>query len=390
MFLLSYAGYQLHIFFTEPYKTQTALEYSISDTEIVIALYVREEYVLSEQASATMMYPENDGKRVIKGTEIAYSYGDTQDILLQNEIQNIEKKSESLKTISTDNSVKISNTSLHNTQILAEITLLKDSCDNGILTEMDESVIELNKLLTERAVITGNCDNLSDTISMYENMINSLNPTVESSQRTYFSPEEGYFVADTDGLEDIYTPKTIENLTVEQIKATISSTEDMAESGSIGKIVTDHNWDIIIPIEEEDKYKYIQGSKLELDFLENDLYEIPSYVSEVIEDENGDFYAVLSCNYIYEDLISERFGEVRVHFLEYTGLRVETDSIRFLNDVKGVYIIRDMQIVFKPIVTVYEGNGFALVDTIYSEENTLRRFDEVITEGEDIYDGKTL
>ena len=64
-------------------------------------------------------------------------------------------------------------------------------------------------------------------------------------------------------------------------------------------------------------------------------------------------------------------------------------------EVQGVYVLYGSEVQFKEISIVYAGNDYVLCDssptdgTLFSGE-TISLYDQIITEGDDLYDGKVI
>ncbi len=90
-------------------------------------------------------------------------------------------------------------------------------------------------------------------------------------------------------------------------------------------------------------------------------------------------------------MIALRISSVQIRFRSISGLKVSTSALRFEGQTEGVYVLEANQVVFKPVEKLYENDmGFTLCTGVQDEESPLRQFDEVITEGVDLYDGKAV
>lgn len=102
---------------------------------------------------------------------------------------------------------------------------------------------------------------------------------------------------------------------------------------------------------------------------------------------------VFRSDYINPDVVTLRSTQADVSFNSISGLRVSTDALRFQGLERGVYIVQGEVMVFRPVNILYEGSGFVLVENVTDEQqygNSVKLFDEVITEGWQLYNGKSI
>ncbi len=59
------------------------------------------------------------------------------------------------------------------------------------------------------------------------------------------------------------------------------------------------------------------------------------------------------------------------------------------NDERGVFIVRGDSLVFKKVNVVYWGEGYVICSQ-ETDDDYLKLYDEIVTEGKDLYDGKVI
>lgn len=80
---------------------------------------------------------------------------------------------------------------------------------------------------------------------------------------------------------------------------------------------------------------------------------------------------------------------MRIILKEYSGLVVNTEAVRIVDDVKGVYVDNGYMIKFKPIEVIYTGDGYMLCK-VSEDKSGLVLYDEVVIGGRNLYDGKIV
>jgi len=73
----------------------------------------------------------------------------------------------------------------------------------------------------------------------------------------------------------------------------------------------------------------------------------------------------------------------------FTGIKVSDQFIHIVNGVKGVYVRKGNKVVFKKLDSIFSSSGYT-VSAIKDDSDYLQIYDEVIENGDDIYDGKVI
>ena len=121
---------------------------------------------------------------------------------------------------------------------------------------------------------------------------------------------------------------------------------------------------------------------------------------------------ILECNYMSKELSEARNEPIEIGMGTYTGLRVSkkaihddyTEKITYDDNnnkktetkkVQGVYVLYGSEVQFKEISIVYSGKDYVLCDPtpedgVLFSDDTISLYDQVILEGDDLYDGKVI
>ncbi len=121
---------------------------------------------------------------------------------------------------------------------------------------------------------------------------------------------------------------------------------------------------------------------------------------------------ILKCDYMDIDLIEARQEPIEVGLGTYSGLRVSKKAIhddyveKITYDdknnekvekkkVQGVYVLYGSEVQFKQVSIIYANDDYVLCDPEPDEEDlfngvTISLYDQVILEGDDLYDGKII
>ena len=94
---------------------------------------------------------------------------------------------------------------------------------------------------------------------------------------------------------------------------------------------------------------------------------------------------VLRCNVMDEELANMRIEDIEIIFNSVTGFRVPANAVREVDGVKGVYILRSNSVTFREINIVWTSDEYVICN-----DDEIKLYDEIITKGKDLYDGKAI
>lgn len=392
LFLLIHVTFHSVNLDSNPYQTEVALTYSISDSAEASGVIVREEQVISGQASGGVVsYQQSDGTVVRKGSVIAEVYNSSNDISIRRQICALEEQIAALSKVSDARSAEYSSTETINRQINAEIDDYIALIHQGQVSDLSDSKAELLYLLSQKDVVMGEAESYASRITQLQTEVDSLNTRLSGSLVQYTSPEIGYFARMTDGYEAVLTPNSINTMTVEQLR-TFSREKVVFDNSNLGKIVTDHHWYYAAVLPAADAEKFILGDTVYLNFNMYNITQIPFTVKEVRTDESDPDHCMvlLSTSHMVPELLMVRNPSVQIDFTSYTGLRIPAKAKRYEGQQVGVYVQDGDVVRFKTINIIYENSEFILCGANPDLERPLEIYDQVIVEGTDLSDGKPV
>ena len=347
LFLLVYVSFHSVNLDSKPYETEVALTYTISDSVEATGVIVREEQIISGQASGGVVsYQQSDGTVVREGSVIAEVYSSSNDISIRRQIRALQEQITALEKVSDARSAEYS---------------------------------------------MGETESYADRISQLQSEVDSLTARLSGSLVQYTSPEIGYFARMTDGYESVLTPESIKTMTVDQIRG-FSQEKVVFDNSTLGKIVTDHHWYYAAVLPAADAQKFITGDTVYLNFNMYNITQIPFTVQEVRTDDSDPDHCMvlLSTSHMVPELLMVRNPSVQIDFTSYTGLRIPAKAKRYEGQQVGVYVLDGDVVRFKTINIIYENSEFILCGANSDLERPLEIYDQVIVEGTDLSDGKSV
>lgn len=163
-------------------------------------------------------------------------------------------------------------------------------------------------------------------LSMYEN-IDTLNQSNLGGMVSLCSVgKSGYVVYNTDGYE---------NLTAEEIHAElfeqsayernrINNNDLIEKNDVVGKLVTDENWSLVIPIEEERIEELEEAEYVKVKFIKTQETSWGEVTIHRLEDGN---YAQLSFTNSCKTFCTDRFVDIELIVDDQTGLKIPISAI---------------------------------------------------------------
>lgn len=391
--ILGWVGYHIYNYYNNPLEIETAFEYTISHTLEAAGIAVREEQVIDQAVSGVNNFLFEDGARVTVGEPVALFYASAGADRYYKQLAELRSEIDMLEQAQDKTVNNFSNTELINRDIRAQLGLLTEMTGTGDYAELGQVKTGLQSLLNRRLVATGKAEDFSLRIAELRREADALeNREQAQSAVVAHAPVTGYFVKAVDGYERRITPDMLDGYEMEDYRRLLSEPVNAPGTEVAGKIVTSHSWIFAAMVSEYDRESIWAGQEVRLEFPWI-ATTIPSVIQDVVADgESEDAVLLLRCDRISDDLINIRKGEVKIHFDNYTGLRIDTAMIRFQGDVRGVYILEDNQARFRAIDIVYEGVNFVLSAQGTVREDgikTVRLYDQLI-DGMDLYDGKLI
>lgn len=319
LFLIVYVSFHSVNLDSQPYQTEVALTYTISDSVEASGVIIREEQLISGQASGGVVsYQQSDGTVVREGSVIAEVYSSSSDISIRRQIRALEEQITALQKVSDARSAEYSSTETVNRQINSEIDDYIALVHQGQISSISENKNELLYLLSQKDVIMGETESYESRITQLQSEVDSLTSQLSGSLVQYTSPEIGYFARMTDGYESVLTPDSIETMTVEQIR-NFSQEKVVFDNSTLGKIVTDHHWYYAAVLPKSDSEKFIVGDTVYLNFNMYNITQIPFTVEEVRTDDSDpdNCMVLMSTSHMVPELLMvlQPFGSDRLHLL---------------------------------------------------------------------------
>lgn len=331
IFIICFA-YNIIALFINPTDTFMIENGKISVSEETIGYVIRDEKLFQgENYKNGISQIKTEGQRVAKGDPIFRYYTNNEENLTQ-KIAELDLQIQD--ALDQNNNIYSSDIASLDRQI--EDKLSKVSSANK-LSDVKEYKKEINDALTKKAKLTGELSPSGSYIkeliskrSKYEEQLNSGSEYIEATV-------SGMVSYKVDGLEEVLTPKSFENITEEYLSSLKLKTGEMIPSSNeSAKIVNNYYCYIATILKSDEANSAELNDNVQLVLSTGD--EIKASIDYIAEQESGSKLIIFKITNCVDKLINYRKMSFEIVWWNANGLKVPNSSI-VERDGKN-YIIR--------------------------------------------------
>lgn len=382
------------VFFTggETLRTETAYAYDMTEDIPFEGVYLRNESVVYSAGTGVLSYEHEDSSKVGKSSIVAYRYKNEGDIDLRRRIEELNDQIDVLtdaqKLVGTDNSQLETITS----QINSVHSSLVDCIISGDYDSADEYENQMLEALCKREIAKGESAGYSEKIDALSQRKTELQTRLSGDVQSIYANDTGYFVSGVDGYEDKLSFDDGETLTADRIEDIIRNPDVSGGGGNaIGKLIADYRWRAAAVLNTEQLFGIYEGSTVTLRVGSQNV-QLEAIVTSISDTGRGDGTAVyvFECDRLTSAVVEGRTAHFKLVVNSYGGLRVSRGAIRYdENEERGVFVVRGSSLAFKKINVIYWGEDYVICSQ-EDGDDYLKLYDEIVTEGKDLYDGKVI
>ena len=411
--ILAYVGYQILHLVNPPNTYETVLTATVEDKVEADGVLLFEETVIP--GSGDLGYLVEDGARVSAGTVVAEVYTNSGQSALRAALDGLNEQIE-LSSTQVDTMIQERTTALYD---------LLDAADRGAPAAMDEGreayLLAQNKIL----VVTGEASDFASQIAALQAEAAQLQSQL-GAPAAVTAPLTGYFVRSASTRQLTQPAEAILAMDPASLRSALDTGLDAALTGCAGKMVSGFSWRYcgVCTAEEGRKLLRADGTPLtstvHIRFPGQTDEALPAKLDEVTIDEAAGLARfVLTCDSVTGDVLRLGQAEAEVIVSETTGLRVPAAAVHYVleseaasseageadsavpageNYIPGVYVKFGNLARFCRIDPVDDAHPLVTDGTyiIVPPKGTagsvseVRLYDQVIVEGQNLYDGKLL
>ncbi len=387
--LCAFIVYQVYIFNASPVTTQMALASDVYKTVDTMIYAIREEAPLSVQSGGYVISLCGSGEKIAKGDPVfavfsdedaARAYASYSD--LTKEIEYYQKLSGSTVSQYTDFDKLASDADQAVMDYAAAVY-------SGDLQFAQQQALDVREKITARQNASGITFDYAQMISSLESQRQSLLATAGRYQ-TIVSEQSGYYIPSCDGYEGLVSYADAAQMKVRDIEQALSLQPKDVSVGDAGKLIRYFDWYFVCNIDVQYMSDLKVGQIKQIHLPYSTAGDFDAEVYQINDTVDGKTAVVFHVKDMSPDLATLRVEYASIRLEAYSGYRVPNEAIRTVDGEKGVYILRDNLISFRKIDIIYAADDFSIVGNVDNKDGYIKLYDEVITEGTDLYNGKLI
>lgn len=370
--------------------TETAYAYTHTKEIEFDGVFLRDESVVYNTSNGVLSYECDDGAKVGRSSVVARRYNNESDIEYRRRIEELNAQitvlEEAQVLMGTDNSQLDSITSQISEQHSAIMDCLidedyrgADTLKNGLLGALCKR--EITRSDTEIGY--------ADKINEYKAEVARLEQRISGDETKVYAGDSGFFVSNADGYEGKLNFDDADDLSASKIREIIEKPQLPVASGTVGKLIAEYEWRAAGIVDSKSLEGYYEGRVVELR-IGSSADTVEAVISSVTPANDGQSVYVFECDRLTKESVSGRVAPIKIVLDTYGGIRVPRNSIRFNDaDETGVYVLKGKTLVFRKINVIYWDKDYVICSK-ESADDYLKLYDEIVTEGKDLYEGKSV
>lgn len=372
----------------KPISTESAAYYTAADGLNITGLIIRNETLVKSQSGGVMHFIASDGSRVAKDGVIANIYDNESASITLTNIDSVNTKIADIEEMLSYNDLEAADLDMINSRVQKSLDSMIVSVAGGNFNNYSECRENLLSSLNRRQIAMGETADFSSQLAALKSELASLSASLPAAKGTIKAEKSGYFVSKTDGYEQTLTADILDALTPEKLD---SVKAEQTPADVIGKIVSDYEWYIAAKVSINESLKYKEGDSLTIYTSVKSYPQMPVTVKKInISESSSSAVLLFECSDMNSELATMRTGPMTVVKKEYSGLKIPKSALRVVDSKRGVYVLTGMQIKFVEVNVLFSNDSYIICEKQTEDENVLRLYDEVVTRGKNLYDGKIV
>lgn len=388
LLLIIYVGYQGYCALYNPIRTTRASSGTYENLIKANIFALHNETVITSDKSGVIDYVRRDGESVAKGGEVAAIYKTEQDAANQRKIQSLNDQIELYQQMGNSTNASSIDIDVLSSEIKKSFLELSEAADSGEVSNIDTIKSDMLSLLNKKQLATGEVINFNTQIAKLQKQCLALSKKTNSQTGTISAPEAGYFVSSADGFENAYDYANAQSITASDVKKLLSA-KASATSDTAGKIISGYESYMVCVLSANDAYKLNVGGSVQLRFLLSSQPQLTVTVAAINKNSSG-VAVVFKCTTMTSALAVIRKQTVEIVSDSYTGIKVLDSYVHVINGVKGVFVRSGNIAEFKKLEPIYSAAGYTVSAIDTAKPDSLQVYDEIIENGDDLYDGEAI
>lgn len=371
---------QIYVGIKRSKESEDAVLFTCKNSISFTGVIVRDEKLIYSNVidKGVIDYTVDDGSRLSKDSVIANIYDGVDQIYSRYRIEKLEENIEMLTRAQDHGTTDYAQPEFITSQINESYKEILLNIASKNFKSVYETGNDMLKLMCIYNIATNAETDFSQRIADLNTELSIFNASLKKPLDTIEADETGYFTSHYDGYENVLSTENITSLTADEIKNIIKDTSaNPIIDGVIGKVFNDYTWKMVGVIDTDDIF--FVNEKITLSFSSlNERHT--AVVDSITPTGNGnEAIIILTCEELNSEIAGLRTADVELIFDEHTGIKASRSAIRFVDGVKGVYVLEGESLHFKKLDVIYEGDDYVLSKNT-SDNDYLNLYDKIILE----------
>ena len=389
LLIIVYVAVQCYSVMNVRLQTQTALLSTVYEEVEATALVIRDEHIVSAQGGGVTVPSVSNGEKVKNGGELAKVFGSTENAAAYASYLELEAELEYFAQMESQAVGQVTDVESLDADILQNVNSYIRSNSAKDFVQSKDFASQLNDKFTRRQMLIGQDIDFASIVTEITSQMNEIN--INSCKPTgYVSADaSGIFSEYTDGLEQAFDFKNIEELDAETLQGYIESAQAAVPTEDMGKLITSFDWYMCALVNTADLAELQDGAKVDVAIKGTDKVikcKIVSGADAQLGQEQS--VLILKSTEMNSDIASLRVEDIQIRTKEYTGIKVSPNAVHIKDGEKGVYALVSSVVEWRKADVLYTGKDFVVLSYSDEESGGIKLYDEIIIKGKELHDGK--
>ena len=371
-------------------QTVTAVKSTVYQTLDKKALVIRDEHTVEGNSSGVTVACVNDGEKVKVGGNIAMVFSNSDNAKSYSSALDLQSRLDYYINLESKSAGTATDVEQIDSDVINDVNDYIRSSSSNNFSAVQSAALDLNDKLTRRQMIIGEDIDFSTVKQDLEQKLNAIN--LESCKPTGYvsTKESGIFSSYSDGCETAFDYKNIDKLDVNTLDKYIAQAKKAKKTDSLGKLITDYEWYFACKVSADEVKGIENGDILNVALKDSDkVIECEVVCGATLDLGVKEAVLILRSSEMDSELASMRLENIEIRFNEYTGFKVPSSAIH-INDKgeKTVYALVANQVESRTGKVIYSTKDYVVFEYTPEDENSIRLYDQIITQGKDLHDGK--
>ncbi len=367
--------------------TQSAKAGSYTNSIDIEGYVIRDETVIETPVTGIIEAETEEGARVAANAYLGAVVTGEIDSELTGELEELTGRIESIKKSMSESGVL----TIDDSKIAGTVELYLKNLKYAAAKQNIANLVSLSgdiKILNERRAGLTSSYAAQQNLEELQQRRDAIAASLGGVRTEIYAPKAGVYSKNVDGLENVLTVSSLENITPAKINSFDSLYEGAVKSG-LCKIIDNYVWYVAANIPESELDGIEENKSYGVTFKDSGDSELSGTVTYISEpDGEGMCAAVIRFTGFLENFTSLRKVELSLCKAKFSGIYIPTEALRVVGAVTGVYVRNEKTLEFRSVNILYRSEDFVIVEKASEEDtsNMLKLYDNIVINPPD--DGK--